>query len=388
MKVVYTAPNRGHHYRYALALANEGLLHKFVSGFSRFSPRAAFPEIGDKLVRADRLQNLYLASLRFRLDVSISKKLAYLAKKEQDLVCKRFLKETDIFLFYSGSGLNTCKAAKRTDTILIAEAVNSHVAFQEDLLKTEFESLKIPWSPFYRIEMDRRIQEYELADYILLPSGFVEDSFLKYGFSRKKLLKIPYGFNQLNISSFNTIDTKVISNEFIILYVGSISVRKGLRYLIQAFEQLRHPQKRLTIVGPLSTPSGIEDLKMPDGVIFTGELKGEELESCYRNANVFCLPSVEEGLALVLGEALSFGIPIIATENTGANDIIENGEEGYIVPPRDSKAIAEKLQILADDNAEYGKMKEKALNKSLNLNGWSETGKMLTSCLKSVFNNR
>ncbi|MDB5148339.1 MAG: hypothetical protein JWQ57_2359, partial [Mucilaginibacter sp.] len=66
MKVIYTSPNRSHHYRYALALHQAGVLHKFVSGFSRWSPRAAFTEIGDKLVRSDKIQTIYLASLRFK----------------------------------------------------------------------------------------------------------------------------------------------------------------------------------------------------------------------------------------------------------------------------------------------------------------------------------
>jgi len=388
MKVLYTAPNRGHHYRYALAMAKDELLYKFVSGFSRFSPRSALPEISDQLVRADFVQNIYLAGLKLGINSNISSRLAYLAKKEQDAVCRQYLKSADIFLFYSGSGLNTCKAAREYGKITIVEAVNSHIIYQEELLRTEFEALQIDWKPFYKTEVERRLEEYELADYILLPSEFVKKSFLDFGFSEKKLIKVPYGFNKLENPMASTLDSSEHAEKFTVLYVGSISVRKGIKYLIEAFKEFNHPNKRLLLVGPKADPDCLKNVIIPDNVVFTGVLKGKELEIIYKEATVFCLPSVEEGLALVLGEALSFGIPIIATENTGVTDLIEDGKEGFWVPIRDSSAIAEKLQLLSDDKDLYQIMKGNALGKSRNLNGWDATGKLLNKSLLDVFNSR
>jgi len=383
MKVIYTSPNRSHHYRYALALHQAGILHKFVSGFSRWSPRAAFTEIGDKLVRSDKIQSIYLASLKFKAPKSISTQLAYLAKIEQDNACIKYLDDADIFMYYNGSGLNASKKAKSKGKIVIVEAVNSHVQYQENLMKEEYESLKLQWQPFHDKEKVRRIEEYHIADYILMPSNFVKRSFIEAGFPEHKLIRVPYGFNQL---SGNTELADNIGNDtFTILYVGSISVRKGLRYLIEAFRLLNHPNKKLVIVGPENNPNGLADVVIPEGVVFTGILKGQELEAAYKSASVFCLPSIEEGLALVLGEALSFGVPIIATENTGADDIITNGEEGFIVPIRNSKSIADKLQLLADDEQLYSTMKAKAVKKATGLKGWDETGRLLIASLNDVF---
>jgi glycosyltransferase involved in cell wall biosynthesis len=387
MKVVYTAPNRGHHYRYASALEAGGILHKFVSGFSRFSPRAAFPEIGEKLVRADKLQTIYLASLKAKLPKSITSQLAYLAKIEQDRVASRYINEADVFLFYNGSGLHSCKKARGTRIITVAEAVNSHVHYQEQLLKNEYERLKLPWTPFHQAEKGRRMEEYELADYILLPSEFVRTSFLELGFPAEKLIKVPYGFNQLTTLDMNTGESKP-KDTFTILYVGSISVRKGLHYLLTAFEKLKHPGKRLIIVGPESKPNGLEHCKIPDNVIFTGVLKGDELAKAYRSADVFCLPSIEEGLALVLGEALSFGLPIIATVNSGATDIITDGREGFVVPIQDGDNIMNKLQLLAEDLPAYQRMKAYASEKALSLNGWDATGRLLVESMHAIGNKK
>ncbi|WP_121809986.1 glycosyltransferase family 4 protein [Mucilaginibacter kameinonensis] len=386
MKVIYTSPNSSHHYRYARMLHEAGVLHKFVSGFSRLSPRAALDELGDELVRKDFLQTVYLVSLRSKIPVSVSRQIAYLAKIEQDNACKRYLDGADIFMYYNGSGLNTSKAAKKKGKIVIVEAVNSHVQYQEDLMKEEYESLGLPWVPFYAKEKARRLAEYQLADYILLPSNFVKRSFIQAGFPEKMLLRVPYGFSQLTSDIIENAENE--QREFVVLYVGSISVRKGLRYLIKAFEQLDHPHKKLMIVGPENNPNGLNDIVIPEGVVFTGILKGEQLNAAYRGASVFCLPSIEEGLALVLGEALSFGVPIIATDNTGADDIITNGEEGFIVPIRDSNSIREKLQLLADDKDAYNAMKEKAVKKAGSLKGWDETGRLLVASLNDVFTAR
>lgn len=173
---------------------------------------------------------------------------------------------------------------------------------------------------------------------------------------------------------------------FRVLYVGSISVRKGVRYLIEAFNKLQHPRKELIIVGPMNKPSGLEGMRYGSNVVFRGVLKGEALEQAYQDADVFCLPSLEEGLALVLGEALSFGLPIITTTNSGASDIITDGKEGYILPIKDSDAIANQLQQLADNTLLLQEMEEMAKKKAQKLNGWDKTGQNLVNTLKQISN--
>lgn len=384
MKVVYTAPNRAHHYRYAYALKKAGCLQAFVSGFPRISPRAKAPELNGKLHHSDVLQTLYVASLKAKLPEGISRYLGYLSKIEQDLSCKKYLKGADIFLFYNGSGLTTARIAKSKGVITIVEAVNSHVECQERILEEEHRSLGIAWTPFPEKEKLRRLTECDEADFILLPSDFVKRSFLAKGFPESKLLKVPYGFNTSTNRSNHAPRT---GETFTVLFVGSISVRKGIRYLIEAFHKISHPAKKLVLVGPNANDGALEGLNITDDIVFTGVLKGKDLEEAYQSADVFCLPSIEEGLALVLGEALSYGLPTIATTNTGADDIISNDEQGFIVPIRDSMAISQKLQALIDDNDLYEGVRFNAYKKSRDLNGWEETGNNLVKTLSKLVND-
>ena len=380
MRVTYTSPNRSHHYRYASALAAAGCLHCFVSGFSRFSARAALSEMNGKLLRADELQNLYLASLRLRFPAPISDELAYLSKQWLDLRSEKPARASDIFFFYSGAGLRTEKRLRGSGVKRVVEAVNSHVQVQEEIMQDEHRRLEIPPPRFHPREVARRVAEYENADAVICPSQFVKRSFVQKKFPEDRIHVVPFG---IELGQERPIHPKS-SNVFRVLYVGQISPRKGLRYLFEAFDLLKHPQKELWIVGPKAKVTGLENVTPPQQTRFTGVLKGEELARAYQSASVFVLPTVEEGLALVLGEAFSHGLPVITTENSGGEDLFTDGTEGFLVPIRDSAVMAEKMQQLADEPDRRARMSAAALARARAIGGWDDTGRTLVATLEKI----
>jgi starch synthase len=377
MLITYAAPNRSHHYFYAAALAKAGCLKTFVCGFSRFSPRAPLPAVGDKLFRADHLQNFYLASLKLRLPTMISEELAYRSKIWIDHLAERPARESDLFLFYNGAGLDTANRLRPAGVIPVVEAVNCHVLVQERMLREEHRRLGLPFRPFHRREVARRVREYEIADAILCPSHFVKDSFIGEGFPGDRVFVVPYGLALQNRAA----PAGGAGDIFRVLYVGQIGVRKGLRYLFDAFARLRHPKKELWIVGPRTQQTGIEGIQPPEGTCFRGVLKGEELAQAYLGATTFVLPTIEEGLALVIGEALSFGLPVVTTVNSGGADLFQDGREGFLVPIRSAEALTEKMQQLADDPALRRRMADAARIRASELNGWETAGQNLVNAL-------
>ncbi|PHS01101.1 MAG: hypothetical protein COA80_02550 [Leeuwenhoekiella sp.] len=379
MKIIYSAPNRAHHYIYAKGLFQKGVLYKFISGFPRLSKRSPISEPGFPMVKADLLQSLYVLSLRLPVGYRFQRQLAYWAKLEQDLVLSRYVPGSNLILFYNGCGLRSLQRARKLGVVSVVEVVNSHIAYQEELLQEEYKRLGLTWQGSPQREVKRRIAEYDLADYILVPSEFVRQSFLEKGFPESKLLKVPYGFSLPEVRPVKRGSDSVIE----VLYVGSISVRKGLRYLIQALSLLQDLPIRLKLVGPQAEVSGIADLQLPDNVQFTGVLKGKALEQAYRGADVFCLPTLEDGFGLVLGEAQSYGLPVITTTNSGGMDLLTDGEEGFIVPIQSAEAIAEKLRILATDTTLREAMSRKAFERASALDGWAESLSRLTAVFKA-----
>jgi len=378
MLVTYVTPNGSWHYTYAQALARAGALQRFVCGFSRFSPRAPLPELGDKLLRVDLLQNVYLASLKLRMPAFVCEELAFLSKARLDVRAEKDALQSDLFLFYSGAGLRTLQALKSTQTRGIVEAVNSHVLVQRDILREEYARLGLPLRGFHQREVDRRVQEYELADGIICPSSFARQSYIDQGMPADRVRTIPFGIQ----GSSQIEPAERPRDVFRVLYVGQINIRKGLRYLFEAFEKLKHPNKELWIVGPRAEPTGIADLTPPAQTRFLGILKGEELARAYRNCHVFVLPTLEEGLALVLGEALSHGLPVIATVNSGGEDLFEDGSTGFLVPVRSPERIAEKLQMLVDSPELLAGMSNRAGMRDKRDRSWENTCRTLVETLR------
>lgn len=372
MKITYTGPNRSHDYAYAQALYNAGALYAFVSGFSRLSPRAKLIDVGDKLHRHDFFQTHYLGCLRFGLPTKICNLANRLASISLDNASYKFAVDSDFFIFYRTHGLNTTRRIHKQgrNTVCVMQEVNSHVEYARDILYNEYmrlESTK-PFEnePDYKL----RLEAYEEADYILCPSEFVRKSFLDKGFSSEKIIKVNFGFPK--VETTNTIKQYKEEDVFRVLYVGQIHYRKGLHYAIEAFNQLKHPKKEFVIVGPTTSITGLEKTIIPSGVSFTGALKGEELKSQYRRASCFILPSLEEGLALVQTEALAFGLPLLITTNTGGDDLITDGVQGFIVKPADIEALRFRLQEMADSPALLSQMSINAIQIASNLGNWDD----------------
>ena len=96
------------------------------------------------------------------------------------------------------------------------------------------------------------------------------------------------------------------------------------------------------------------------------------------------LPSIEEGLALVQGQAMACGCPVLSTTNTGAENLFSNGVEGFIVPIRDADSLNIRLQQLADDPALQRRMREAGLQRVLTMGGWQEYGDKWVSLLETL----
>jgi glycosyltransferase involved in cell wall biosynthesis len=94
----------------------------------------------------------------------------------------------------------------------------------------------------------------------------------------------------------------------------------------------------------------------------------------YQNSDVFCLLSVQEGLALVIAQAMACGLPVVATYNTGAEDLIREGVEGFLVRARDSDAARDRITRLKEDRSLRLRMGRLARQRVLKGFSWHEYG--------------
>ena len=141
-----------------------------------------------------------------------------------------------------------------------------------------------------------------------------------------------------------------------ILFVGRLERRKGAGYLLEAYAKLKkqYPEIRLIIVGPgVNLRRRYEfkvRLKHLKDVVFTGGVPYEELPRYYQTADIFCAPATgKESFGIVLLEAMALGKPIVATSNAGYASVITDSQQGLLVPPKNSRALAGALKKLIDD---------------------------------------
>ncbi len=198
-------------------------------------------------------------------------------------------------------------------------------------------------------------------------------SFIQAGVPAHKLRMLPYG---VNLQMFKP-DGQPMPGRFDILYVGGMNLNKGIPYLLEAYKLIKHPHKSLTFAGAPS-PVFIERMKAhglwPDDLRLLGHVPHAELKSLMSRSHAMVLPSVQDGFGMVLSQAMACGCVVIGTDHTGARDLLVDGQEGFVVPTRQSEALAARLQSLADNPALRAEMSRKALLKVKDAGGWRDYG--------------
>lgn len=382
MKVTVSTVGRFHLFALARELERHGALERIYSGFiwsalaredvSR-SKVTTFPWFRTPLMALGRLPLKAPRVLESWLD--------YMSCVAQDDYVARVLPECDVFIGHDGSGLNSGYSAKRRGLIYITDTGSSHVGAKLDLLEEEFAINGLPFTEGRGKTYERMLEEYEAADAIIVASSFARNSFLAKGFPQGKIRLIPYGAR----IEQGQVPATPPEDRFRIVFVGLLSIRKGARYLFEAFRKFSHPTKELVIVGQIADEvrpliAAQHDLN----VTFLGHVPNGDLATIYSSSHVLLFPSVEDGFGMVMAEAMACGCPVIASTNTGAVDLFTHGQEGFIVPIRDPRAIADYLTLLADDPSLRARMSAASLERVRHLGGWTAYGDAYVAFLSEM----
>lgn len=200
---------------------------------------------------------------------------------------------------------------------------------------------------------EKKVREtIELSDVLLCPSKWVADGVIEFDIRAKDKVKIvPYGSS----ISFSNVVNKPIKGR--VLFVGYDISRKGLIYLGMAASILKNKNFDFRVAGLERTGELCNNVFQE--LNFLGKLDYASLKKEYESADVFILPSFSEGLAGVLVEAMSAGLPIIATKNSGIE--IQNEEDGLVIKPGDVEDIVTAVNKIYNNRELRNKLAEKAL---------------------------
>ena len=166
-----------------------------------------------------------------------------------------------------------------------------------------------------------------------------------------------------------------------IIFVGNLIERKGVKYLIDAMKGM---DERLVIVGSGTLERELKKRSKGQNVFFTGYLAQDKIRDFMcRNGKVFVLPAIRgEGLPNAILEAMSVGLPVVATNIAGIPDIVRDGKTGFIVEPKDTEGLKEAIKKITTDNKLHGRMSTVSL-KEIKKYHWENVIKQLEDVMSS-----
>jgi len=260
-------------------------------------------------------------------------------------------------------------------TLKVVDAQNSHPTsycgyWQRELdLWCPGETVTIPRWMFARMN-----RELEAADLVLCPSSFVRDTMVQNGVPAQKCFVSPFG---VDTSVF--VPRRELPRQPQFICVGTICLRKGYQYLFRAFEIVKRsvPEAQLICVGRYKEDFRTERPKWAGTFRHYDSMSHQQLAPLLAQCTAFVLPSVEEGFARVLTEAMGAGLPLIASYESGATTLVRDGVEGFIVPPCDPQRLAEVMIRVALDRELNRRMGEAAYLKGAVSNSWQDYGDRL-----------
>ena len=385
MDVIQIVIGRFHHFHLARQLERHGLLKSIWSGYPKFKLRDEHGIPSDKIKTFPWLQTLYMGLGKFGIPstCAIQREINWLAHETLDRRVASQIVSPGVIIGLSGSGLHSGLKMKSLGGKYICDRGSSHIQYQDRLLREESQLWGQKYLGIDPRKIEKEIREYESADFITVPSDFARNSFIELGLSPRKIVKIPYGVNLQRFAKNGSPD----KNKFRILWVGNVSLQKGFLYLLEAFRQLNVVGKELMVVGRVMPEiANILKKRIIENVRFLGEITNKRLPLLYSTSNVFVLPSIQEGMGMVLGEALACGCPVIASENTGARDLFTDGSEGFVVPIREPAVIRDRLLQLAEDTELHQKMSESAMRLMKGQNGWNRYGDAFAELIRNRIN--
>ena len=395
-KILVCHPAQQHSYRLATALNREGLLYAYITTVY-YKPKS-YTKLVSKILKGkfrEKARNRYcneledskviqfceiegllkLLALNIKQLWPVYYKLKYnTADRFAKKVAKYAIKnKVDAVITYDDCSPLLFeileKKAPNIVRILDMSAANLHYMKKIYDLDTELmpnfsdrlhkEYAKV-WKPNI---MNRALKEIQATHFFLTPSEFVKETLRFSSVEDKQMLLCPYGvdvseFYCKTYSEYNSTQTLKF------VYVGGVKELKGISYLLEAFKRIPKDKAELTVIGSYNKDD-LDIQPYTNSVNFTGMVLHSEIPNLLRSSDVFVFASLGEGLSLSTLEAAACGLPLIVTKNSGVNDCMHEGREGFIIPIQNIDAIVEKVEWYCDNRDKIADMGKKAREMAL-----------------------
>lgn len=339
LKVIIATGRQAHYRLPANAFARRGLEVSLYTATPRNRMRGFDPAVTNRWVPAPVA--IFSGLTHLRTPLFLDEWDSFLFDHEASIL----LRECDLVLGASTSSLATCKAAQRMGATFVLDRACPDIRVQQQMMAEEAKKVGGEFrrnSPWF---IERQVEEYEKADFILSPSEYSRSSFPDH-LRRKVILAPLYGRSKVSPRP-----AKPAGSTFVLGCVGGQPLRKGYLYLLLAWKELGLPNATLRIrTGdaifryPLLAQllSGLPNVELISYV--------PDISMFYADCDAFILPSVDDGFGMALFEALANGVPSVATRNCGASELLVPERDCLLIDPFSVEQIKEAVLRLYENS--------------------------------------
>jgi glycosyltransferase involved in cell wall biosynthesis len=280
-------------------------------------------------------------------------------------VARRWSGRVPVIYGCEHASLETFLRQKRRGGRTVLWQVIAHPRCLDKVLTEEFDRFPATVTPYMRLLLrnaprmaERKERQHAAADLVVANSPFVRRTFIEAGFPAGRIVTVPTGCPPVPPEAA---DGPAPGGVRTFLNAGTLSVRKGAHLLLEAWRRLQvRAGAELVLAGDLQLPEALRR-DLPPGARLLPRLPRPDLHAQFRRSEAFLLPTLAEGRANVVLEALSNGLPVVTTPNSGCEDLVQDGRTGFLIPARDVEALAGRLQWCLDHPADLRAMREACL---------------------------
>lgn len=260
----------------------------------------------------------------------------------------------DIVFGWSSFSKEFFDAQRGAYKILVRES--THIRHQMRLLEEEYEALGVPLARRGSI-IERELEEYEICDRILVCSQIAKETFIEEGIAEEKVAVIPLG---VDTTLFRPRRNHTQGKPLKLLYVGALSVRKGVLYLLEATKNISPDLVELTCAGPVEPGMG-KYLSKYSHFEYLPAMPSHQVSPLMRSQDAFFFPTLEDGYGSVLIQAIASGLVPISTTAAGSSEWISHQENGILVAPKETSLWEREILELARNRKYYHSLRANAL---------------------------
>ncbi len=209
----------------------------------------------------------------------------------------------------------------------------------------------VPESYFERVR-----GEWEAASVVLVNSSWSKLALVAEGVPAIKIQVVPLPFKPSQPGQVRTFSGQNLR----VLFLGTLCLRKGVHYAVDAARRLVHERMTFTFAGPSEVD--ITALDFPPNATYVGQIPRPHVAQMFLSHDVFLFPTLSDGFGLTQLEAMAYGLPVIATNHCG--QVVEHMRSGFVVPARDPASIADALQLILETRGLLSTLSEGAIRRS------------------------